>query len=108
LIRLKKLVSAISRMIAFDPEVRLTVDTPAGVVVTLGATKVAAGAQLSATAATQGRAALVNGLPGVNSWREDGTPLSVLAFTVTDSRITEITVVADPAKLALMDLPDPA
>ncbi|MEV5675755.1 MULTISPECIES: sigma-70 family RNA polymerase sigma factor [unclassified Streptomyces] len=91
-----------------DPEVRLTVDTPSGVVVTLGATKVAAGAQLSARAATQGRSVLVNGLPGVVSWREDGTPLSVLAFTVIDGRITGMTVVIDPAKLALMDLPDPA
>ncbi|MEV6075119.1 sigma-70 family RNA polymerase sigma factor [Streptomyces sp. NPDC052069] len=91
-----------------DPEVRLTVDTPSGVVVTLGATKVAAGAQLSARAATQGRPVLVNGLPGVVSWREDGTPLSVLAFTVIDGRITGMTVVIDPAKLALMDLPDPA
>ena len=91
-----------------DPEVKLTVDTPSGVVVTLGATKVAAGAQLSASAATQGRAVLVNGLPGIISWREDGTPLSVLVFTVVDGRITDITVVIDPAKLALMDLPDPA
>ncbi|WP_326675371.1 sigma-70 family RNA polymerase sigma factor [Streptomyces sp. NBC_01237] len=91
-----------------DPEVRLTVDTPSGVVVTLGATKVAAGAQLSARAATQGRSVLVNGLPGVVSWREDRTPLSVLAFTVIDGRITGMTVVIDPAKLALMDLPDPA
>ncbi|WP_371580054.1 sigma-70 family RNA polymerase sigma factor [Streptomyces sp. NBC_01314] len=91
-----------------DPEVKLTVDTPSGVVVTLGATKVAAGAQLSASAATQGRTVLVNGLPGIISWREDGTPLSVLAFTVADGRITDITVVIDPAKLALMDLPDPA
>lgn len=91
-----------------DPEVKLTVDTPSGVVVTLGATKVAAGAQLSASAATQGRTVLVSGLPGVISWHEDGTPLSVLAFTVADGRITDITVVIDPAKLALMDLPDPA
>jgi RNA polymerase sigma-70 factor (ECF subfamily) len=91
-----------------DPEVKLTVDTPSGVVVTLGATQVAAGAQMSASAATQGRAVLVNGLPGIISWREDGTPLSVLAFTVVDGRITDITVVIDPAKLALMDLPDPA
>ncbi|MFJ1804013.1 sigma-70 family RNA polymerase sigma factor [Streptomyces sp. NPDC088180] len=91
-----------------DPEVKLTVDTPSGVVVTLGATQVAAGAQLSASAATQGRAVLVNGLPGIISWREDSTPLSVLAFTVVDGRITDITVVIDPAKLALMDLPDPA
>ncbi|MCT2588767.1 sigma-70 family RNA polymerase sigma factor [Streptomyces sp. N2-109] len=91
-----------------DPEVKLTVDTPSGVVVTLGATRVAAGAQLSAGAATQGRAVLVNGIPGVVSWHEDGTPLSVLAFSVVDGRITGITVVIDQAKLALMDLPDPA
>jgi RNA polymerase sigma factor (sigma-70 family) len=54
------------------------------------------------------RAALVDGLPGIISWREDGTPLSVLAFTVADGRITDISVVTDPAKLALMDLPEPA
>ncbi|GAA3375182.1 sigma-70 family RNA polymerase sigma factor [Streptomyces racemochromogenes] len=90
-----------------DPEVRLTVDTPDGVVVVLGATKVAAGARLAAGAAALGRAALVNGLPGVVSWREDGSPLSVLAFTVVDGRITDITAVTDPAKLALTDLPDP-
>lgn len=88
------------------PDVRLTVDTPAGVVVTLGATEVAAGAKLSAAATVRGRPVLVNGLPGVLSWREDGTPLAVLAFTVASGRITEITAVVDPADLALMDLPD--
>ncbi|GHE56799.1 sigma-70 family RNA polymerase sigma factor [Streptomyces vinaceus] len=91
-----------------DPDVRLTVDTPGGVVVTLGATKVAAGARLAAGAAALGRAAFVGGLPGVISWREDGTALSVLAFTVFDGRITTITAVVDPAKLAQMNLPDPA
>lgn len=90
-----------------DPEVRLTVDTPSGVAVTLGATKVAAGARLSAGAAAQGRKVLVNGLPGIMSWREDGTPLSVVAFTVTEARITGIRIVIDPAKLALMDVPAP-
>ncbi|MFI8891304.1 sigma-70 family RNA polymerase sigma factor [Streptomyces paradoxus] len=91
-----------------DPEVRLTVDTPSGVVVTLGATKVASGARLSADAAAQGRAALVDGRPGIISWREDGSPLSVVAFTVVDGRITDMTVVIDQARLALMKLPDPA
>ncbi|MCX5366529.1 sigma-70 family RNA polymerase sigma factor [Streptomyces sp. NBC_00124] len=91
-----------------DPEVELTVHTPTGIFVTLGATKVAAGAQLSADAAVRGRAVLVNGLPGMLSWREDGSALSVLAFTVVDGRITAITVATDPAKLALMNLPDPA
>ncbi|TDD42946.1 sigma-70 family RNA polymerase sigma factor [Saccharopolyspora elongata] len=93
---------------ALDPEVRLTVDTPDGVVVILGATKVAAGAWLSAATAARGRAVLVNGRPGIVSWREDGAPLSVIAFTVVDGRIADLAVVTDPAKLASMDLPDPA
>jgi RNA polymerase sigma-70 factor (ECF subfamily) len=90
-----------------DPEVKLTVETPAGVTVTLGATKVAAGAKLGAAAAARQRAVLVNGLPGIVSWREGGAPLSVLAFTVVDGRIIGITGVANPATLAAMDLPDP-
>ncbi|MEU8502124.1 hypothetical protein AB0C86_36225 [Streptomyces lavendulae] len=87
---------------------RLTVDAPAGEIVVLGATKIAAGTQSAAGAATLGRPALVNGSPGVISWHADGSPLSVLAFTVAHDRITRITAVTDPAKLALMDLPDPA
>ncbi|MEW2393699.1 sigma-70 family RNA polymerase sigma factor [Streptomyces venezuelae] len=91
-----------------DPEVRLTVDTPSGPVVALGATKVATGARLSASAAAQGRAVRVNGLPGYVSWSEDGAPLSLLAFTVADGRITNIRIVNDPAKLARLNLPAPA
>ncbi|MFI6024903.1 sigma-70 family RNA polymerase sigma factor [Amycolatopsis magusensis] len=87
-----------------DPEVRLTVDTPAGEVVVLGATKVVAGARLSAAAAAQGRAVLVDGRPGVVAWREDGAPLSVMAFTVVGGRIVAIAVVTDPGKLAAMEL----
>jgi RNA polymerase sigma factor (sigma-70 family) len=88
-----------------DPEVRLTVDTPGGVVVVLGATSVAAGARFGA--ASGGRAVLVGGLPGVVAWRADGTPLSVVAFTVVGGLIAGITAVADPARLASMDLPEP-
>ncbi|MDX3525422.1 hypothetical protein P1P75_02970 [Streptomyces sp. ID05-39B] len=51
---------------------------------------------------------LVNGLPGMVARGEDGTPVSVLAFTVAVGRITDITVVIDPAKPALMKPPDPA
>ncbi|GIH67107.1 sigma-70 family RNA polymerase sigma factor [Microbispora siamensis] len=40
--------------------------------------------------------------------REQRTPLSVLAFTITDGRITAITAVVAPAKLAQLNLPDPA
>jgi RNA polymerase sigma factor (sigma-70 family) len=91
-----------------DPEVRLTVDAGDGPVVLLGATKVAAGAQYAARTATQGRAVLVNGLPGVVSWREDGVPFSVVMFTVVGGRIADVVVVTDPVRLASMDLPDPA
>ncbi|KAB2350345.1 sigma-70 family RNA polymerase sigma factor [Actinomadura rudentiformis] len=91
-----------------DPDVKLTVDTPGGVVVTLGATKVATGAQMFSRAAARQRTVLVNGLPGFLSWRENGTPLSLIAFTVANGRIAAITAVADPTKLASMDLPDPA
>ncbi|MEV4164028.1 sigma-70 family RNA polymerase sigma factor [Nonomuraea dietziae] len=91
-----------------DPDVRLTVDTPNGVVVTLGATAVAAGARMVSGAVARHRAVLVNGLPGYVSWREDGTPLSIISFTVADGRIAAIAIVADPAKLASMHLPDPA
>ncbi|MGZ3119546.1 sigma-70 family RNA polymerase sigma factor [Streptomyces sp. H62] len=90
-----------------DPDVRRTVQTSDGVIVTLGATEVATGARLSADAAVRGRAVLVNGRPGVMSWHADGTPLSVVAFTVAEGRITDITVVVDPVRLAAADLPDP-
>ncbi|EOD60825.1 sigma-70 family RNA polymerase sigma factor [Amycolatopsis vancoresmycina] len=88
-----------------DPEVRLTVDTPDGVVVVLGATNVAAGARIGAAA--DGSAVFVGGLPGVVAWRADGTPMSVVAFTVVDGRIVSIASVADPVKLASMALPEP-
>ncbi|OXM65463.1 sigma-70 family RNA polymerase sigma factor [Amycolatopsis vastitatis] len=88
-----------------DPDVRLTIDTPDGMVVVLGATNVATGARFGA--ARDGRRVFVGGLPGVVAWREDGTPLSVVAFTVTDGRIVSIAAVADPVKLASMTLPEP-
>jgi RNA polymerase sigma-70 factor (ECF subfamily) len=90
-----------------DPEVRLTVDTPDGVVVTLGATEVAAGARLGSAGAARARAVLVDGLPGILSWRADGSPLSLIAFTVVDGHIARIAAVTNPTMLASMDLPDP-
>ncbi|SDM68697.1 sigma-70 family RNA polymerase sigma factor [Actinacidiphila guanduensis] len=90
-----------------DPEVRLTSDTPGGVVVTLGATAVAAGARLGAAAALRARAVRVNGRPGVLTWRADGTPAALIAFTVTGTRITAIEALSDPARLAATRLPPP-
>ncbi|HEX3317549.1 MAG TPA: RNA polymerase sigma factor SigJ [Solirubrobacteraceae bacterium] len=45
-----------------------------------------------------GRPAIVNGAPGVLVLSH-GTPLAAVAFTVSNERIVEIDVVADPAKL---------
>ncbi|MFD5448261.1 sigma-70 family RNA polymerase sigma factor [Streptomyces sp. NPDC127100] len=88
------------------PEVEFTVHTPGGRFVTIGATEVAGRARVAGGAA-HGHAATVDGRPGVIAWNEDGTPLSLLAFTVADGRITRITAVVDPAELASMDLPGP-
>ncbi|GAA3539914.1 sigma-70 family RNA polymerase sigma factor [Nonomuraea rosea] len=92
-----------------DPEVKLTVDTADGVIVALGATKVASGAatRVAGGTAARGLAVLVNGLPGFVSWREDGTPFSLMSFTIAGDRIAGIAVVIDPARLASMDLPEP-
>ncbi|KUL40175.1 hypothetical protein ADL12_13935 [Streptomyces regalis] len=85
---------------------KFTVHTPNGTLVTLEATEVAARTRVAGSAA-RGHAATVNGRADVISWSKDGTPPSLLAFTVADGHITEITAVVDPAELALMDLPDP-
>jgi RNA polymerase sigma-70 factor (ECF subfamily) len=49
------------------------------------------------------RPALVNGLPGIVSSR-DGRPFSVIGFTVSDGKITEIDVLLDPDRLRQLDL----
>ncbi|NEA28505.1 RNA polymerase sigma factor SigJ [Actinomadura bangladeshensis] len=47
--------------------------------------------------------ALINGLAGlVNTI--DGTPISVMSFTVADGRIAAIDILADPERLARLDL----
>ncbi|MEV4534330.1 sigma-70 family RNA polymerase sigma factor [Asanoa sp. NPDC049518] len=88
-----------------DPDVRLTADTADGVTVTIGATSVAAGARFGARDGARGRGVLVNGRPGFLAWHADGSPLTLLAFTVADGRITAITAISDPARLAALDLP---
>jgi RNA polymerase sigma factor (sigma-70 family) len=49
------------------------------------------------------RHALVNGAPGIVSTRE-GKPFSVGAFTVKNGRIAEIDFLADPERIARLDL----
>ncbi len=47
---------------------------------------------------------LVNGIPGGVAWQPDGTPFAVLALTVRGGRIAVIDVLADPERLAQLDL----
>ena len=50
------------------------------------------------------RRVLVNGTPGGVAWLPDGRPFAVLALTVRGGRIAAIDVLADPERLAQLDL----
>ncbi len=47
---------------------------------------------------------LVNGVPGGVAWSPDGSPFAVLSATVVGGRIVSIDVLADPERLAQLDL----
>ena len=68
-----------------------------------GADQVASSAMSFRWAADYARAALVNGAPGAVTV-VDGEIMSVLAFTVVGDRIVEIDVLADPERLAGIDV----
>jgi RNA polymerase sigma factor (sigma-70 family) len=90
-----------------DPEVVLTADAaaaPSGVPVTIrGAAAVARGARAAAVRSRYSRVALVNGTLGI-VMAPRGRLTVVLAFTIGDDKISRIDVIADPARLAGLDL----
>ena len=96
-----------------DPDVELRADataSPSGVPVTVrGAAAVAGGARAASARAEYGRVALVNGTPGL-VMAPRGRLVVALAFTYSGDKITVIDVIADPARLAGLDvgLLDPA
>jgi len=47
---------------------------------------------------------LVNGIPGGVAWAPDGSPFAVVALTVQGGRIVSIDILADPDRLAELDL----
>jgi RNA polymerase sigma-70 factor (ECF subfamily) len=47
---------------------------------------------------------LVNGVPGGVAWSPDGSPFAVLAVTVQGGRIVRMDILADPKRLAQLDL----
>ena len=90
-----------------DPDVVLRADAGAGPLgpstVVRGAREVIAQAQRFAPLGRFARPVLVNGGPGFLVAR-DGEPLALMAVTVHDGRITEMDVLADPARLSRLDL----
>jgi RNA polymerase sigma factor (sigma-70 family) len=90
-----------------DPDVVLRADraarpTPAPIVIR-GAHAVAKGALLASERARFTQPALVNGAVGL-VMAPRGRLFLVLGFTITDGKITEIDVIADPDRLRQLDL----
>jgi RNA polymerase sigma factor (sigma-70 family) len=90
-----------------DPEVVLHSDTtasPSGAPLTVhGAAAVAGGARAASARSRYGRIALVNGAPGL-IMAPRGQLLVALAFTFSGDKISQIDVIADPDRLATLDL----
>jgi len=78
-------------------------DAPIPFRVIRGAQAVASQASMYGRTAGVVRPATVNGAAGQVSFR-DGRPFSVLAFTVVDGQIAAIDILADPDRLARLDL----
>jgi RNA polymerase sigma factor (sigma-70 family) len=89
-----------------DPQVKWHSHTAHGVVVKLGATEVATMARRGGYVKATVQPVLVNGEPGIVAWAANGKPLGVLACTVVDGRIVEITSLRDPRRLAALNLPE--
>ena len=87
-----------------DPDVVLRAD---GAAARLGATAEVRGAAAVAETfsgrARAARPALVDGVPGL-VWAAGGRPRVVFGFTITDGRIVEIEMVADPERIGQLDL----
>ncbi|MEU8892042.1 RNA polymerase sigma factor SigJ [Streptomyces sp. NPDC048442] len=90
-----------------DPECVLRADAgatlPGASRVIRGAREVVSNALMFSRAAQFARIALVNGVPGLVTVI-NGRPLSVMDFTVVDGKVVELNVLADPERLAALDL----
>jgi RNA polymerase sigma-70 factor (ECF subfamily) len=89
------------------PDVLLRADggrgRPGASVEVHGAAAVARRSQAFMRLGLRGRPALINGVPGA-VYSRHGQLFSVLGFTVTAGRITEIDILADPYRLQQLDL----
>ena len=99
-------------MDVLDPDVVARADGGAGrpglVGVTQGARAVAEQAMSFRRFGETATRVLVNGIPGGVAWSPDGTPFAVLALTVRGAKVVAIDVLADPDRLAQLDLTEVA
>ncbi len=88
-----------------DPDVTLRADAGAGgrSVVLRGSAEVASGAVAYRRSGYRPTLVLVNGTVGLLSF-ENGRPVSVFSPVIRDGRIVEINILADPERLARLDL----
>ncbi len=95
-----------------DPDVVLRSDggeaRPELVSLLRGSQAVAQGAMTFRKLAETATRVLVNGLPGGVAWTPDGRPFAVVALTVRGGRIASIDILADPERLAELDLTEVA
>lgn len=89
-----------------DPDVTWRTYTPRDVVTMRGAGEVIDAVKRRSAAAVVARRVLVNGEPGILAWGPSGKPVSVMACTVVDGRVTEVISLLDPTRLAAMALPE--
>lgn len=91
-----------------DPDVVLRSDggasRPGLVSLVHGAETVAGQAMLFRRFVETSTRVLVNGIPGGIAWAPDGDPFAAIALTVRGGRIVRIDILADPERLAQLDL----
>ncbi|MEB3067817.1 sigma-70 family RNA polymerase sigma factor [[Mycobacterium] vasticus] len=90
-----------------DPDVTWRQQTARGVTVTTGSDAVVEVVRRGRGARFTARRVLVNGEPGILGWGPSGRPLNLMACTVRDGRLVGIVSIADPVRLAGIDLPAP-
>lgn len=88
-----------------DPDVTWRQHTARGVTVTTGSSEVVEAVRRGQGARVRAQRVLVNGEPGILGWGPTGRPLSLMACTVRNGRLVGIVSIADPVRLAGLDLP---
>lgn len=89
------------------PDVTWEHHTPRGLTVTVGSAAVTDAVRRGGSSHVTARRVLVNGKPGIAAWGARGKPVSIMVCTVADGRLTAMTSIVDPARLATLELPGP-